>query len=262
MGQSNMSGRGKGYDRALDGPNNPRIQQWSRANTIITAEEHLQHHDSRSGMDENVGMGLAFGRAYVETLPEQRDVLLVPTAHGGTALVDGPWSPGGFLFEDALTRMEAALASGDADGNCVAAVLWHQGEADAKRHVDQDAYVSAWANMIGELRSRIPAAAEGPVILGEFAEPWVEENPEATGPILEAVRAIPDSVAFSAVADADDLSVNPGQTVHFDAAGQREFGQRYFDKLREAIRNDQEREAWRLEEGGKGAAGQTFAAVA
>lgn len=262
MGQSNMSGRGQGYDRELDGPNNPRIQQWSRANTVITAEEHLQHHDNRSGMDKNVGMGLAFGRAYVETLPEQRDVLLVPTAHGGTALVNGPWSPGGYLFEDAVTRMEAALASGDADGNCVAAMLWHQGEADAQRHVDQDAYVSAWTDMIGELRSRIPAAAEAPVVLGEFAEPWVEENPEVVEPILEAVRAIPDSVAFSAVADADDLSVNPGQTVHFDAVGQREFGERYFDKLRDAIRNDQARAAARLE-GGKGVEeAHTFAAVA
>eukprot|EP00752_Nemacystus_decipiens_P010160 g9053.t1 len=262
MGQSNMSGRGQPYDRALDGPNNPRIKQWSRANTIITAEEHLQHHDSHSGMDKNVGMGLAFGRAYVETLPEQRDVLLVPTAHGGTALVNGPWSPGGFLFEDAVTRMKAALVSNEADGNCVAAVLWHQGEADADHHVAQDAYVSAWVDMIGELRSRIPAAAEAPVVLGEFAEPWVESNPDAVEPILEAIRAIPDSVAFSAVADARHLSVNPGQTVHFDAVGQREFGERYFDTLKDAIRNDDATSEARLDGGEDDAATATFAAVA
>lgn len=255
-----MSGRGQGYDRAIDGPNNPRIQQWSRANTITTAEEHLQHHDSRSGMDKNVGMGTAFGRAYVETLPPQRDVLLVPTAHGGTPLVNGPWSPGGFLFEDAVTRLEAALASNEAEGNCVAAVLWHQGESDAKRHVDQDTYRSAWTDMIDALRSRIPATAEAPVVLGEFAQPWVENDPDVVGPVLEAIRTIPDSVAFSAVAVADNLSVNPNQVIHFDAVGQREFGQRYFDKLGDAIGNDRAREA-RLE-GGKYTATQAFATVA
>lgn len=260
MGQSNMSGRGQGYDRAIDGPNNPRIKQWSRANTIVTAEEHLQHHDTRSGADTNVGMGTAFGRAYVETLPPQRDVLLVPTAHGGTALVNGPWFPGGYLFEDAVTRMEAALASGDADGNCVAAVLWHQGESDAQSYVDEDTYRSAWTYMIDALRSRIPEAAQAPVILGEFAEPWVENNEELVEPVLEAIRSIPDSVEFTAVADADDLSVNPDQEIHFDAAGQREFGQRYFDRLCHAIRNDGAREA-RLERG-KDAASQTVAAVA
>lgn len=37
-----MSGRGRGYDVRLDGPNDPRVQQqqWSRENTIIIAEEH------------------------------------------------------------------------------------------------------------------------------------------------------------------------------------------------------------------------------
>lgn len=262
MGQSNMSGRGQGYDRAIDGPNNKRIQQWSRANTIITAEEHLQHHDSRSGMEEDVGMGTAFGRAYVETLPAQRDVLLVPTAHGGTGLVNGPWSPGGYLFEDAVARAKAALASHEAGGNCVAAVLWHQGESDAKRHIDRDAYRSAWTDMIGALRSRVPGAAEAPAVLGEFAQPWVENDPGLAGPILEAIRAIPDSVRFSAVAVADNLSVNPDQTIHFDAVGQREFGWRYFDKLGDAIGNDRAREDARLEGGEGTATTTTFAAVA
>eukprot|EP00903_Cladosiphon_okamuranus_P017016 g15683.t1 len=262
MGQSNMSGRGQGYDRAIDGPNNPRIKQWSRANKIITAEEHLQHHDSGDGsrMDKYVGMGTAFGRAYVETLPEQRDVLLVPTAHGGTALVNGPWSPGGYLFEDAVTRMEAALASDEADGNCVAAVLWHQGESDAQSHVDQDAYLWTWMNMIETLRRRIPSAAQAPVVLGEFAEPWVQNNAEMVEPVLGAIREIPDIVSFTALADADDLSINPDQEIHFDAAGQREFGQRYFDKLHHAIKNDEAREA-RLG-GGKDAPAQSGAAVA
>lgn len=242
MGQSNMSGRGQGYDENIDGPNNPRVQQWSRANTIIPASEHLEHHDFLSVSDKSVGMGAAFGRAYVETLPAQRNVLLVPTAHGGTLLVNGPWSPGGSLFEDAVTRVEAALASGDEDGgNCVAAVLWHQGESDAGRHVDQETLQSAWTGMIDTLRTRVPATAQAPVVLGEFTPVWIENNEELAAPILAAIRAIPASVPFTAVAPSDGLSTNsagPGAVVHFDAVAQREYGQRYFDKLADAIGNN------------------------
>ena len=48
MGQSNMSGRGKDYDASIDGPNDSRIQQWTRANTIATASERLEHADFES----------------------------------------------------------------------------------------------------------------------------------------------------------------------------------------------------------------------
>lgn len=242
MGQSNMSGRGEGYDKELDGPNNPRIQQWSRDNQIILASEHLEHSDFSIVNGKNVGMGTAFGRAYVDTLPEQRDVLLVPTAYGGTGLVDGLWFPGGHLFEDAVTRLKDALAGAEDEGNCVAGVLWHQGENDAGRHVSKEAYVSAWTEMIGALRMRVPAAAEAPVILGEFSRAWIEKHEDLAAPILAAIRAIPASVPFTAVATSEGLSSNtggePDTIVHFDAVAQREYGLRYFDKLVDAIENN------------------------
>lgn len=241
MGQSNMSGRGQGYDEKIDGPNNPRVQQWSRDNQTIPASEHLEHHDFSIVSKTSVGMGTAFGHAYVETLPAQRNVLLVPTAHGGTSLVHGPWSPGGHLFEEAVTRLEAALASDEDGGNCVAGVLWHQGEADAGRHVDQETYQLTWMNMVDVLRTRVPAAAQAPVVLGEFSPLWIEYNEKKVAPILAAIRAIPGSVPFTAVAPSDGLSSNssgPKAAVHFDAVAQREYGQRYFDKLDQAIGNN------------------------
>ncbi|CAM9219672.1 unnamed protein product [Scytosiphon promiscuus] len=238
MGQSNMSGRGRDYDADTDGPNHPRIQQWSRANTIVTASEHLEHADFGVVSETSVGMGAAFGRSLLETLPEDRNILLVPTAYGGTALVNGPWSVGGHLFEDAVTRMEAALASNEATGNCVAAVLWHQGEADANVGIDQETYRSTWTDMISTLRSRIPEAEEAPVLLGEFTPEWVSNNVATTAPILAAIRAIPDSVPFTAVAPSDGLSVNAGDVIHFDGVSQRDYGRRYFDKLGEAIENN------------------------
>ncbi|CAM9219812.1 unnamed protein product [Scytosiphon promiscuus] len=238
MGQSNMSGWGRGYDVNIDGPNDPRIQQWSRANTIITASERLEHADMGTISNTLVGMGTAFGRALVETLPAERNVLLVPTAYRSSRLVDGPWTPGGDLFEDAVTRMTAALASDEDGGNCVAAMLWHQGEADVGARVAPDTYRSTWTDMITTLRARIPAAADAPVVLGEFCPAVMGAYYELYSPILAAVREIPDYVPFTAVASSDGLSANSeDDLIHFDAASQREFGQRYFDKLADAIGN-------------------------
>lgn len=235
MGQSNMSGMGVGYEESLDGPTNPRVQQWSRANTIITASEHLEHPDLSASTRTKVGMGTAFGRAYVKYLPEQRNVLLVPTAIGSTALVHGTWFPGGAAFEDAAERMGAALAS-DA-GNCVAAVLWHQGEKDINAGVDGDTYRLAWMEMIETLRTRIPEISEAPVVLGEFSPPWMASNPDLTAPILSAIQSIPEYVSYTAVASSAGLSSNEDDIGHFSAEAQREFGQRYYNKLGDAMSN-------------------------
>lgn len=233
-----MGGAGIGYDAATDGPNDSRIQQWTRANTVATASERLQHADFDESSATRVGMGAAFGRAYLRHLPAQRKVLLVPTAYHGTALVDGPWSPGGDLFEDAVRRVEAALARDGPSGNCLAAILWHQGEEDAARSVDQESYESSWINMMSTLRARVPAAARTPAILGEFTAFQVARFPEKYEPVLAAIRSIPGVVPMTAVASSDGLESNPDDGVHFDAASQREYGRRYFDKLEEAIGNE------------------------
>lgn len=235
MGQSNMSGRGSGYQESIDGPLNPRIQQWSRDNKIITASEHLEHGDLAADTLTKVGMGTAFGRAYVGNLQAQRKVLLVPTAEGSTALVGAAWSPGGKMFEEAVQRTNAALASDV--GNCIAAVLWHQGERDINAGIDQDTYRLAWMDMIATLRTRIPAIAKAPVVLGEFAPAWIASEPELTAPVLAAIRSIPEHVEFTAVVSSAGLSSNYGDIRHFNAVAQRELGKRYFDKLGDAKSN-------------------------
>lgn len=240
-----MSGHGRGYDVELDGPNDPRVRQWSRENTIIIAEEHLNHVDyDQAPHLEWMGMGTMFGRAYVATLATQRDVLLVPAADGGTALVDGEWSPtgGGALFEDAVQRLEDALASDE--GNCVAAVLWHQGETDANRGASEEEYYSTLKLMIETLRDRVPRASKAPFILGEFTTAWAATKPVRAPPILDATRAIPSEVKFTAVASSETIAttnadVDPTQSIiHFDAAGLRQYAFLYFGKLSDANEND------------------------
>jgi Carbohydrate esterase, sialic acid-specific acetylesterase len=236
MGQSNMSGYGFAYDASIDGPNNPRILQWSRAGAPIMASEHLEHADHVPGMT-NLGMGTAFGRAYLATLPAQRQVLLVPAAYQGTHLVNGRWTPGADLFEDAVRRLKAAVAS--QPGNCVAAVLWHQGESDVMNRVASATYQAALTQMIGSLRTRVPRAAKAPLVVGQFTPLWTAEVRGAApvDGVLQALRNIPLEVGTSAVASSQGLSTEPGVSVHFDAVALRTYGQRYFDMLPAALAN-------------------------
>lgn len=235
MGQSNMSGYGWGYDAAIDGVQNARIQQWSRGGTPVAASETLQQADWGPG-STRVGMGTSFARSYLATLPSYRGVLLVPTAYGGTGLVNGPWSPGGNLYEDAVGRLSNALANNA--GNCVAAVLWHQGENDAYGNVSSAVYEATLKRMLADLRSRVPRSARAPFLMGEMTQPWIANPglPQAqVQAILSALQRVAATTPNTAFVPSAGLTVNPGDIIHFDAPALRAYGQRYFEALNQAI---------------------------
>jgi hypothetical protein len=240
MGQSNMSGRGIGFDSTLDGRQDARIRQWSRWSTRVAASEPLQHDDWYYQILDRVwhhsswrvGMGTSFARSYLATLPSNRSVLLVPTAFGGTTLVKGPWSPGGPFFEGAMHRVKHALRS-DA-GNCMAAVLWHQGEQDNIKGVSTSTYEAALDNMIYTMRQRVPRTAKAPFVLGEFAPSW---SATVSNEVLLALQDTPSRVTYTALAPSQGLTSNPTELFHFDAPSMRTLGERYFAALEAALGN-------------------------
>ena len=137
-GQSNMSGRGIGAaPRDLSCPGVFQFGnsgEW--AGKVRPAVEPLAMHDEPPG----IGPGVAFARHYLRRRPN-RQVLLVPVAHGGTALIcDGSpqwcWQvdrPGAYsLFENAAHQVVAATAAAGSSARWVAA-LWVQGETDGDR---------------------------------------------------------------------------------------------------------------------------------
>jgi hypothetical protein len=235
MGQSNMSGYGWGYDAAIDGVQDARIQQWARGGGLVAASETLQQADWGLG-STRVGMGTSFARSYLATLPGYRGVLLVPTAYGGTGLVNGPWSPGGNLYEDAVGRLSNALASNA--GKCVAAVLWHQGENDIGRNVSSADYEATLKRMLADLRSRVPRSARAPFLMGEMTQPWIANPglPQAqVQAIVSALQRVAASTPNTAFVPSAGLTVNPGDIIHFDAPAMRAYGQRYFETLNQAL---------------------------
>lgn len=136
-GQSNMSGRGASYSSFTD-PAISRIKQFGSGASVITAaNEPLDMHDVPSG----IGPGLQFARNYLERLPFDDIILLVPSAHGGTALSTNTsplgwrWGVSGNLSALAVTQMQAAIAKATTDYPdatiSLDAILWFQGETDS-----------------------------------------------------------------------------------------------------------------------------------
>lgn len=237
IGQSNMSGYG-GYIVPGFDTTDPRIQQFTGGNTIELAVDPLKHPDAPFNVGR-IGPGMSFARAYLKDIAADRKILLVPAAFAGTGFSDARWNPGNDLFETAVANTIAALSS--APGNCMAAVLWSQGESDVGR-MSSTAYRSALDQMIATLRSRLGSPEGVPFLLGQFSPDWTGPTPTADQQaILDVINGTPQRLPFTAVVSTTGLNSNVTQglngAIHLDAASQRIYGQRYHDAITTAMAN-------------------------
>jgi Carbohydrate esterase, sialic acid-specific acetylesterase len=241
-GQSNMSGYGAYIVPAFD-TTDVRIQQWGPSGVPQLAVDPLLHPDAPFNTGR-IGPGMSFARNYLKTLPANRSVLLVPTAFAGTGFSDARWNPGNDLFESAVQRTNSALAA-DATGNCLAAILWNQGETDVLRNMSAASYQAALDTMITTLRVRLRAgsgADTAPFVLGGFSPDWLALKPTPSPqPIVDVINATPSRLRYTAVVSTSGLTSNVTQgldgAIHIDAASHRVYGKRFFDALAQAAAN-------------------------
>lgn len=134
-GQSNMVGINSGgtADTARLDVTDPRVWAYNPYvpyQGISLAIDPLV----QSGTGYGVGPGMPFARWYAGLIPQNRKVLLIPVAAGGTALggtVVPRWHPNltGSLYDTMVSVTQAALTAAGPNSR-VAAVLWGQGEND------------------------------------------------------------------------------------------------------------------------------------
>lgn len=236
LGQSNMSGRGTGYDNTRWDPIDPRIQQYGSTGTyagvISQAVEPLAMHDSPSG----IGPGFVFARWYLQSVPLNRRVLLVPAAHGGTPLSSNVtplgWRRGvsGNLYAQALAQAQAALAAAGANSRYVAA-LWVQGETDGDNAATGPTYQADLDALINGLRTDLGVASL-PFILGQMVPDYLPVGTRA--PINTVQLGTPSRITGTRVA-LGPFAQNLGDGNHYSAPGQRILGRRMFDAYRRAV---------------------------
>ncbi|MFT4469135.1 sialate O-acetylesterase [Arthrobacter sulfonylureivorans] len=234
LGQSNMQGCGLPFDPAIDveldgidqlAASGPRTGQ------VITASEPLCHVASvRVEGRPAVGPGFEFARQLWLAQPAGRKVLLVPAALGGTSITgnaDYSWDPDNTaartnLFHRAVDAGRRALALNP--HNRLAAVLWHQGEADAVLGSSQEWYQAKLLQIIDLVREALGPA---PFLIGGMVPEWLPGDPGRRG-IDAAHRAIPSLRPRTAFVEGPAGAGQDEGHIHYNAAGARELGLRFY----------------------------------
>lgn len=229
-GQSNTH-FGLGQDDQLDAEA-PNIYQLGRStfdNCVIVAAEPLHHH---SGSPDRIGFGLTFAKLLSAHHGHNTDIILVPCGFGGTGFADNRWNKGNDLYIDAVVRTNS-LRSKYPEGEVVA-ILWHQGETDV--FLENQNYQQDLDSFIVDLRADISADSV-PFILGGMVPYWVAQDLPRQN-FQQLIKQTPQRIGMTGYADPEvpTMITKPDDTfdeIHFDAAGQRELGQRYFQQYLE-----------------------------
>ncbi len=226
MGQSNMKGRGVMPDEPKRDPRlvmmHLRDDHWYLARHPLHLVGDAQ---TFAGADNaGVGPGLAFAEAVAAHDAKVR-VGLIPCAVGGTSIAR--WAKGAKLYDDAVRRARLALETAAPAKARIRAVLWLQGEADAKPN-GLPVHEAKLLQLVDNVRADL-GLPELPFIactIGEMGEAGSADK-QAMNQIL---LALPAKRPHTACVDARDLKTNIGDNVHFDTPAQNEIGKRFAEK--------------------------------
>ncbi len=226
VGQSNTHA-GFGLNEVLDAPQDGIYQlgRFGNNNCVIQACEPLDHHTRTA---DRIGFALTFAKLLHQHLQGAEDLIIVPCGYGGTGFIDNHWNKGDDLYEDAVSRVQ--LLQETYPDASLAAILWHQGETDVV--LGNTAYQTDLDNFIDDLRTDVGNDTV-PFVLGGMVPFWVNQAADRQA-LQQILKDTPQRLAHSAYADPDlpFVIVKPDNTfdeIHYDAVGERELGQRYFD---------------------------------
>lgn len=218
IGQSNMAGRGPMDAEAAD---TLRSVYLFNGDGFERAAEPMNRYSTvrkELGM-QRVGPVSSFAARYAEVTGAP--VGVVVNARGGSSIDE--WLPGSETdyLAKAVERIRAAGDWGD-----VAAVLWHQGEADSAH---PERYEAKLRRLVGILRTELGNPSL-PVVFGEIAHWNWTRRAEGTAPFNAMLRRL--RIPHTACVSAEGLEPMKDETdPHFSAASQRELGRRYAEAL-------------------------------
>ena len=190
---------------------------------IIPANEPLQNHSLPVNKG---GYVLTFANLYAKTLlQENHKILIIPCAMSGSSFINNHWNKGDKYYEDAIERTKFILSH--YRKSKLIAILWHQGESDEQNldyQIDLDNFIS---NIKTDLISQ-----KTPLILGGMVPFWVKQNTKRIA-IQNIIKSTPNRLTntgyanpeFPFIIEKSDNSIN---SIHYNAKGLRELGQRYF----------------------------------
>ena len=167
-----------------------------------------------------VNLAESFAEAYAKKFDV--DVGIIPCADGGTSLMQ--WQPGSLLFDHAVFQAKLAQRT-----STIAAVLWHQGEADCADGLWQT-YQARLEPILKALRAEldlydVPFLLGG---LGDYLKNYTAEDIRRNYPLVNsALQKTAADHPMTGYVSSENLGANP-DNLHFNAKALHEFGLRYF----------------------------------
>lgn len=218
IGQSNMAGRGFASEVEP-------IENENESIVVLRNGRWIPMYTPVNPDRRTAGVNLA--ESFAQRYRDDKGVTVgvIPCADGGTSL--DQWAVGGLLFDHACYMAELASRT-----STIAAVLWHQGESDAKPGNDS-LYEEKVMKIFNALRGRlhlydVPFIVGG---LGDFLYNYFPvERHESVGVVNHALQKIAKEHEMIGFASAEGLGANP-DNLHFSAAALREFGHRYYEEF-------------------------------
>ncbi len=237
-GQSNAKGHGLG---PVDDPYLPGDRVWFLNNEYNSGQFVIEAaSECVTGNEVQSNLGLSFARDYIRNgnLAEDRKLLIVRAAVGGTGFLQGRWNMSGDLYRFMMDMIRTALALNPE--NTLAALLWHQGETDA---IDRTSYEVHYENLKSLLLSvrKEFMAPNLPFVAGDFVPQWKEANREICAPVIRAMRDLCRNCRSARFVESEGLlsnsqvmkdwpgdSIGKDDTIHFSRQSVYELGRRYY----------------------------------
>ncbi len=224
-GQSNMAGQGERSKLPSAYRRNPSNVSYFY-NGYKTPLNHFAH------FGPEIGFAHEISRRY----PKHK-IKIIKFAVGGTSML--AWSPNWSARRANLTRnasagplfkklMQTANASYNAKTAKITAVLWVQGEADAKYPAVARQYVQNLRNFVTALRRQLDNRPTQFIVAG--VNPPLKQFP-ASAQVSRAQRQVVSSLPNMSYVRTSDLSKRSDQ-LHYDTLGQLHLGKRFARMIR------------------------------
>lgn len=208
-GQSNMMGRGKSHylpPAYRKTPNNVKF--------------YYQGRERKLAQYSFFGPEVAFAHHVARAFPQDTHILVKHVATGSSIQ---QWLPGQRLYDGMLRQLKFSLKKETPAMPDVSAVLWMQGENDARNHAKATQYAPRLTQFIHGLRKDLQSNSSL-FILGEV-------NPEGKAfPMVELIQEsqskVNQQVPHTLLVSSEGLD-KIFDDVHLSAQGQMELGKRF-----------------------------------
>lgn len=224
-GQSNMSGHGQRAKLPAAYRRNPH-------------NVSFYYNGYKTPLDNFVHFGpeIGFAHAISRRYPKHK-IKIIKFAVGGTSML--AWAPNWSVHKANLTRnasagplfkklMQTANASYDSKTSRISAVLWVQGEADAKYPAIARQYVNNLRHFVIALRRQLDDRETQFLVAG--VNPPLKQFP-ASALVSQAQKQVVASLPNMQYIHTSDLSKRSDQ-LHYDTVGQLQLGKRFAKVVR------------------------------